>query len=119
MLMLASFKLQANLILYCCWCCDLTLTNLSSYCPILFFRIESVCNSWMSADCSSFGDEALVQGKHRACQQIRQKWAVQRQADDADVDNPLQLVEPDGRWPDEDLTRNVSLENPKSDSISQ
>lgn len=42
-----------------------------------------------------------------------------RRADDADVDNPLQLVEPDGRWPDEDLTRNVSLENPKSDFVSQ
>lgn len=47
---------------------------------------------------------------------------MQRQADDADdadVDNPLQLVEPDGQRPDEDLARNVSLENPKSDFISQ
>lgn len=37
-----------------------------------------------------------------------QKWAARREADDAAVDNPLQLAEPDGGWPDEDRTRNVS-----------
>lgn len=41
-----------------------------------------------------------------------QKWAARREADDAAVDNPLQLTEPDGGWPDEDRTRNVSPTKP-------
>lgn len=41
-----------------------------------------------------------------------QKWAARREADDAAVDNPLQLAEPDGGWPDEDRTRNVSPAKP-------
>lgn len=41
-----------------------------------------------------------------------QKWAARREADDAAVDNPLQLAEPDGGWPDEDPTRNVSPTKP-------
>lgn len=41
-----------------------------------------------------------------------QKWAARREADDAAVDNPLQLAEPDGGWPDEDRTRNVSPTKP-------
>lgn len=41
-----------------------------------------------------------------------QKWTARREADDAAVDNPLQLAEPDGGWPDEDRTRNVSPTKP-------
>lgn len=62
----------------------------------------------MVADRSRFGDEPLEPREHEECQRIGREWAAPSEADDAAVDNPLQLVEPDGRWPDEDPTRNVS-----------
>lgn len=42
MLMLASFKLQANMILCCCWCCDLTLSNLC------FLLSHFILSYWVS-----------------------------------------------------------------------
>lgn len=95
-------------------------TRLIPLSAVPFSSSEPVCNNWTDADRSSFGDEPLELRKHKECQRIGRKRAAPREADDAAVDNPLQLVEPDGRRPDEDPTRNVSeacVENHNTDFL--